>query len=119
MDYFAHKIHKSKLINGVVCLEFCVLQPDASGQFDPEAEVKPEEGTFTVNIPLGGFVRSMGVMRELMLELKKEGLLQGPAGQAPEGGRSGGTNDQDTANRKTKTKMRDLTVDEDSDEKLL
>ena len=117
LNYFAHRIHKSRIVNGVVCLEFCVLQPDSSGKFDPEAGVKPEEVTFTVNIPLGGFTRSMGVMRAMMVELQEQGILNDGEGGKRKGGPTDGKGRADASN--TKKKRRDLTMEEEPNEKLV
>lgn len=81
MDYFAHRIHKANLVNGVVTLHLSVVKPDEEGNYNPDAAPRPDECVFTVNIPLQGFVRSMGVMRELMKELHEQGILK----SAPEG----------------------------------
>ena len=117
LNYFAHRIHKSRVVNGVVCLEFCVLQPDSSGKYDPEADVKPEEVTFTVNIPMGGFARSMGVMREMMEVLQKQGVLNGGEGEKGKGGPPDGKGSAGASN--TNKKMRDLTLEEEPNEKLV
>lgn len=113
MDLFAHRIHRSTLVNGVVRLEFSVLMPDSNGNFDPEADVKPGEESFSVNIPLGGFMRSMSNMRDMMRDLSERGLLPGADGDkkkgpGPKKGKSAKNN-----------KMRDITKEDDSGDQLV
>lgn len=110
MDLFAHRIHRATCINGIVKLEFSMIKPDKNGKFDPEQEVEPGEESFSVNVPLPGFMRSMGNMREMMRELAEAGQLPGMEGQGEEAGSRAG------AKRK---KMRDITKDDDSGEQLV
>ncbi|MEP2785108.1 MAG: hypothetical protein ABJO67_17620 [Pseudoruegeria sp.] len=130
MDYFAHRIHKAEMANGVVRLELAVMQPDAQGNYDPERPVKPEEVTFSVNIPLGGFVRSMGTMRELMQDLQQKGVLKGPEGEqnqgggqqgrgGPQGRPQGGPGGPQGGPQRGRAGMRDITKDDGSDEQLV
>jgi len=92
MDYFAHRISRADLVNGVVILHFTVIKPDKDGNYNPEDQPKPEDRTFTVNLPLQGFMRSMTTMRELVKELQERGVLktggdgEGKEGEASEGG---------------------------------
>lgn len=112
MDLFAHRIHRSTLINGVVRLEFSTLRPDKNGNFDPDSEVAPGDESFSVNIPLGGFMRSMGNMRDMMRELSEAGMLPGADGEKGGKGPKGGKG----AKQK---KMRDITSEDDSGEQLV
>lgn len=124
MDLFAHRIHKAQLINGIVRLDFSVLKADSSGNFDPQAPVSDEDTTFTVNIPIGGFVRSMGVMRDMMQALHKDGVIEkmeregagGPGGRQGGPGPGGASGESPAERRK---KMRDITKDDDSGEQLV
>ncbi len=77
MDLFAHRIHKADYVNGCVRLECSIVRPDDDGKYHPDAPVKPEDTTFSVNLPLQGFMRSMGVMRELVGKLQEDGTLKG------------------------------------------
>jgi hypothetical protein len=91
MNYFAHRIHKADLVNGVVTLHLSMVRPDAEGRYNPETQPQPEDLAFTVNLPLQGFVRSMGVMRDLVKELHEKGILKSSpeGGEAKEGDESG------------------------------
>ncbi|SDJ97102.1 hypothetical protein [Aliiruegeria lutimaris] len=86
MDLFAHRIHNAEYVNGVVRLECSILRPDEKGEYHPDS-VKPEDTTFSVNLPLQGFMRSIGVMRELVNKLQEDGTIkgQGDGGGAPGG----------------------------------
>ncbi|NDR57030.1 hypothetical protein [Aliiruegeria sabulilitoris] len=86
MDLFAHRIHNAEYVNGVVRLECSIIRPDEKGEYHPDS-VKAEDTTFTVNLPLQGFMRSIGVMRELFKKLQEDGTIKGQGG---EGGRAGG-----------------------------
>lgn len=77
MDLFAHRIHKADYVNGCVRLECSIVRPDEDGKYYPDAPVKPEDTTFSVNLPLQGFMRSVGVMRELVGKLQEDGTLKG------------------------------------------
>lgn len=103
MDLFAHRIHKSELVNGVVRLEFSILKANSKGEYDPEASVSADEVTFTANMPLSGFMRSMAVLREMTQELQKKGVLKGQENDQARGG---------------KPRMLDITKD-DSDDKIV
>lgn len=110
MDHYAHRMHKAQLVNGVVRMEFSILKPDEKGQFDPEAPVKPDDVTFSANMPLSGFMRSLGVMREFVQQLQKDGMLgeEGEKARGPQANRG-----------RQQSKMRDITKDDDSDEQLV
>jgi hypothetical protein len=110
MDYFAHRIHKATLLNGVVRLEFAVLKPDESGNYNPDV-VRNDEVTFSVNLPMPGFARSMATMRELMKDLQQKGLLKG--GESAEG--AGPAQPQQGRN----ASMRDLTRDDDASKPIV
>lgn len=115
MDYFAHRIHRSTYVNGIVRLEFSVLRPDKNGNYDPEAEVAPGEEAFSVNIPIGGFMRSMSNMRDMVKELSDKGMLPGSEN---EGQGQGGRPRQGMSGKQGK-KMRDITKEDDSGEQLV
>ena len=83
MDYFAHRIHRADLVNGVIMLHFSVVKPDKDGNYNPDGG---DETSFTVNMPLQGFMRSMGTMRELIKDLQERGILKNnEGGEAKEG----------------------------------
>ena len=87
IDLFATRIHRAYFANGVVRLEFCVISPDGKGAFAPDAEPRPEDITFTVSLPLAGFTRSLGTLRNLYVDLVQRGVLRKP--EEREGGRRG------------------------------
>ena len=119
MDLFAHRIHRSTYVNGIVRLEFSVLQPDKNGNYDPEADVKPGDESFSVNIPIGGFMRSMGNMRDMMKELSDNGMLPGAEGEGAKQGPGGQRKGMSAKTAKPGKKMRDITKDDDSGEQLV
>ncbi len=80
MDLFAHRIHNAEFVNGCVRLECSIVRPDKDGQYHPDEPVKPEDTTFTVNLPLQGFMRSVGVIREMVGRLQEDGTLKGREG---------------------------------------
>lgn len=86
MDLFAHRIHNAEYVNGVVRLECSVVRPDEKGEYHPNEPAKPGDTTFTVNLPVQGFMRSLGAMRELAKKLQDDGVIKGREG----GGRPGG-----------------------------
>jgi hypothetical protein len=92
LDLFAHRIHKASYVNGIVRLECSILHPDASGQYHPDAPVPPQDVTFTVNMPLQGFLRSVASMRDLVNKLQEDGILNksgGAEGQEPQQAKRG------------------------------
>ena len=76
MDLFAHRIHSAEYVNGCVRLECSIVRPDEKGEYHPNKPVEPGDTTFSVNLPLQGFMRSMGAMRELMQKLQEDGTIK-------------------------------------------
>lgn len=118
MDLFAHRIHKAEFFNGIVRLECSVIRPDETGNFDPNAAVPPEEVSFTVNMPLQGFMRSLSEMRELAADLQKKGVLRGPE-QGRAGGAPGQGGDPRANRMRDQKRLQDLTQDDDGDDDQL
>ncbi|MEL7273730.1 MAG: hypothetical protein AAGK33_09855 [Pseudomonadota bacterium] len=117
MDLFAHRIHRCTYVNGIMRLDFSTLSPDKDGKVDPEQEVPVGEESFTVNIPLGGFMRSMGTMRETMQMLAEQGVLKGgPGGEGGPGGGDGGGRIDPMKKRK---QFKDLTQSDDDDDQVV
>lgn len=110
MDHFAHRIHRCTYVNGIMRLDFSTLTPGPDGKVDPEQEVPVGEESFTVNIPIGGFIRSMGTMRETMQMLAEQGILKGA--QGGEQGDGGGRVDP----MKQRQQFKDLTQADDDDQ---
>jgi hypothetical protein len=84
MDLFANRLHEVHFVNGIVRLEFCIAGRDESGEFSPDAPVKPEDVRFTVNLPLRGYGRSIGILRKFTQELQEKGVLRKPEEGAQE-----------------------------------
>src|SRR5262245_34932909 len=78
MDLFANRVHEVHFVNGIVRLEFCVASRNEGGEFSGDAPVKPEDIHFTVNLPLAGFTRSLGIVRKFAQELEEKGLMRKP-----------------------------------------
>lgn len=109
MDLFAHRIHNADYVNGCVRLDCSVVRPDEKGEYHPNEPAKPEDTTFTVNLPLHGFLRSIGVMRELLKELQDDGTIKNREG---DGGRPGAAEGQ----RGGRPQLKDLSEENRSDD---
>ena len=104
IDLFADRVHDVQFLNGIVRIEFCVAGRNESGEFTPDAPIKPEDVHFTVNLPLPGFRRSIGVLRKFAEELReKGGMRKREEGGSPEGLRA-----------RKQASLVDITADEDA-----
>jgi hypothetical protein len=112
LDLFAHRIHNVEFLNGIVRLEFSLLRKREDGTIDPDAPVPREDVSFTVSMPVQGFMRSLGQMRGLAMELQKQGVLK----QGPGGGEGGGGRE---ARMRGQKELRDLSELDDGDDQLV
>ncbi len=108
LDLFAHRIHNVEFLNGIVRLEFSLLRKREDGSIDPEAPVPPEDVSFTVSMPVQGFMRSLGQMRGLAMELQKQGALK-----------QGGGGGEREARMRGQKELRDLSELDDGDDQLV
>jgi hypothetical protein len=105
MDLFANRVHDVQLLNGVVRIEFCVAGRNESGEFTPDAPIKPEDVHFTVNLPMSGFGRSLGVLRKFAQELREKGLMRKPE-------EGGSQEDMRARSRRKQASLVDITAEE-------
>lgn len=78
MDLFATRIHKASLHNGVVRIEFCLVEPEGNDELSPNTPVRPEHIKFSVAMPIASLPRSISEMRKLAQELAEKGILRAP-----------------------------------------
>jgi hypothetical protein len=106
MDLFANRVHEAHFVNGIVRLEFCVAPRNESGEFSGDAPVKPEDIHFTVNLPLTGFTRSLGIVRKFAQELQEKGIMRKPENQP-------GAQDVRAQSRAKQTSLVDITSEDE------
>jgi hypothetical protein len=111
-DLFANRLHDVHFVNGIVRLEFCVAGRDDKGEFSGDAPVKPEDIHFTVNLPLVGFGRSMGLMRQFLQDLQQKGVLRKTEEE-------GSVEEKRTRLREKQASLVDLTEDSQDEEQPL
>ncbi|MGQ7794086.1 hypothetical protein ACUN0C_16895 [Faunimonas sp. B44] len=115
LDLFASRIHRAYFVGGVVRIEFASLQADAKGEASADAETTAEDVSFTVSIPMSGFTRSVGVLRNVYQDLIQRGILRkqegGQQGAGPQGAGPGGPGPGGM--RGGQPRLRDLTADDE------
>lgn len=117
MELFANRIHRAAIVGNMIRLEFSVVRPDADGQFDAESDPAPGEEAFAVSIPVRGFLRSMGTMRDIVKDLNERGMLQQGAEAGGKGADGKDTGTKGLAAGRNR-EMPDLTKPDD-DEQLV
>jgi hypothetical protein len=86
LDLFANRLFRAHASGGVVRLEFGVAVDD-KGELAGEGTATPgDEVTFTVNMPLAGFGRSLAVLRQLAQDLQLRAGPRRTEGGGPRGG---------------------------------
>ncbi|MYZ48955.1 hypothetical protein [Propylenella binzhouense] len=108
LDLFANRVHRAYFAGGMVRIEFGSVQPNSQGEVPSDGEIRPEDVSFTVTLPVNGFTRSVGALRNLYQELIQKGVLR-----KQEGGQGAGQPQQGGGQGRPQNRLQDLTADDD------